>query len=82
MHLDQVLAVDVGVDLSGGDIHVTQHRLNGSKVGPVLQQVGCKGVAQHMRGEPGRDPSGQAVLAEELPYGGQDGQAVFAQIVA
>ena len=46
----QLLADDLGVDLGGGDVGVSQHFLNGAQVGPVLQQVGRKGVTQGMGG--------------------------------
>lgn len=46
----QVLTVDMGVDLCGGDTLMAKHGLNGAEVGTSLQQVRGKGVAEGMRG--------------------------------
>ncbi len=32
MYLEQIVAIDVGVDLGGGKVGVTEHFLNGAKV--------------------------------------------------
>ena len=37
---------DVGVDLSGGDVSVTEHGLNRADIGTVLEQVGRETVAK------------------------------------
>src|SRR5439155_3198999 len=49
-YLSQPLLVHVGVELGGGDAGVAQHLLDGAQIGPAAQQVGGKGVAQHVRG--------------------------------
>jgi hypothetical protein len=36
VHASQVLAIDVGVNLCGGDVHVAEHLLNGSEIGTTL----------------------------------------------
>jgi len=41
--------VNMGVDLGGGDVGVTQHHLYGPKVCTVGEQVGGKGVAEAVR---------------------------------
>jgi hypothetical protein len=46
---EQVLAVDAGVDLRGGQAGVAEQLLNGAQVGPPAEQVSGKGVAQRMR---------------------------------
>ena len=37
---------DVGVDLCGGEVGMTQQKLDDAQVGAVIKQVGCKGMAQ------------------------------------
>lgn len=45
----EALVCDVGVDLSRGDGGVTEHRLDTSYVGAVLEEVGREGVAECVR---------------------------------
>lgn len=45
----QASAIDVGIDLGGRDVGVTEHLLHRAKVRPPLQQVGRKGVAKLVR---------------------------------
>ena len=45
----QTLSCDMGVDLCGRDARVAQQLLDHPKIGPVLQQVRGKAVAQHVR---------------------------------
>lgn len=40
---------DMGVDLCGRNIGMAEQLLHSTKVGAVLKQVTCEGVAQHMR---------------------------------
>jgi hypothetical protein len=42
----QVLAVDPGIDLRGGQAGMTEQFLNGAKIGTATKQVGGKRVAQ------------------------------------
>ena len=39
----------VSVDLSGCDLAVTKHELNGPEIGTTFQQMCCKGVTKYMR---------------------------------
>ena len=48
MDLFQALVVDMGINLGGGDIGMSQQFLNDPQVGSVLKQVGSEGVAQEM----------------------------------
>lgn len=48
MGLDEVLLVQVGIDLSGRDVGVTQELLNDSEVGSAFEEVGGEGVAQEV----------------------------------
>lgn len=52
VNLLQSLAGDMGVYLSGGDIHMAKHHLNRTKVCSPLQKVARKGMAEKMRGDP------------------------------
>lgn len=45
----ETVFVDLGVNLCGGDVAVTEHHLEGSQVCAAGQKVSCKGVAEHMR---------------------------------
>lgn len=47
----QSVLVDMGVNLCGGYVGMTEHYLNCTQIGTARQQVGGKGVAQHV----GRD---------------------------
>ena len=42
---------DVGIDLSGRDVGVAEHFLNGTKIGAVHKQIGRKLVAELVRGD-------------------------------
>lgn len=48
MNVFEPLLIYVGVDLCGGNVGVAQHHLYGTKVCSVAEQVGGKGVSQHM----------------------------------
>jgi len=45
----EAFLIDVGVDLSGGDIGVAEEFLDDSEVGAVFEKVGGEGVAQEVR---------------------------------
>lgn len=42
---------DVGVDLSGVDVGVSEHELYGAQINAVIDEVGGEGVAQAVRAE-------------------------------
>jgi hypothetical protein len=44
--LPEIHLIHVGIDLSSTDVHVPEHRLDEPEIGPPLQQMGGKGVAQ------------------------------------
>ncbi len=44
----QALGGDVGVNFGRGYVGVAEHFLQAAQVGAMVEQVGCKGVAQHM----------------------------------
>lgn len=39
---------DVGINLGGADVRVSQHFLDGPQVGAVIKQMGGKGMTQRM----------------------------------
>jgi hypothetical protein len=42
---------DVGVDLGGGEGGVAEEGLDGTEVGPVVEEVGREGVAEFVGGD-------------------------------
>ena len=62
----QTLGVDVGIDLGGRDVGVSEHHLHGSEIGAVLEQVGGEAVAEHMWGELWY-PHAKTIVPEVLP---------------
>src|SRR6266581_1648395 len=56
VHGPQVVAVDVRVQLRGGQVRVTEHFLDGAKVGTTLEQVGRERVPEGVRCHPLREP--------------------------
>jgi len=61
---------DVGVDLSGGDVGVAEHFLDGAEVGTVVEEMGRKGVAEHVRGDILTDVGGSGAAFDDLPHTG------------
>ena len=50
MQVFQARLGDMGVDLSGRQVRMTQHELNGPQVCAMVEQVGRKRVPQRVRG--------------------------------
>jgi len=65
-HALEAGTIDVGVNLRGGDIAVAEHFLNAAEVGPAGEQVGCKGVAEHVGVNTAKARGGGAA-ADDLP---------------
>ena len=55
MDLFEVGVGDVGIDLSGADVGVAEHGLNGAEVGAVHEEVGGEAVTEGVRGDVFRD---------------------------
>ena len=57
MNLAKVRVSDVGIYLSGADVGVAEHSLNGTEIGAVHEKVGRKrmaqGVGRNMLGDAG-----------------------------
>jgi hypothetical protein len=63
----QALAQNMGVDLGGRDVGVTEHLLHTSKIRPVVQKVGRERVPKDMGRDLGRiDPAFQGEFLEQL----------------
>ena len=56
---------DVGIDLSGRDIGVTEEELDGAEVGAVAQEIGGEAVAESMRGDGLHDARGDRVALDD-----------------
>src|SRR5881398_3649582 len=67
MNAAQVLAVDVRVDLRGGDVGVTEHLLHCAKVGSALEQMRCERVSKRVRRHGLLNASPLDVLAKNGP---------------
>src|SRR5205809_214631 len=65
--LFQTLAGHVSVNLRRRNIRMSQHHLQGAKVGPVLQQMGGKGMPDTMRRELSPNARLLSVSADDLP---------------
>src|SRR6056297_3478400 len=48
MNLLYPVIFDMGIDLGGGDVRMTQECLNGTKVRSTLEEMGRKGVSQRV----------------------------------
>ena len=44
----EVVELDVGIDLSGGDALVAEHLLDGAEIGPTGKHVGGERVSQDL----------------------------------
>ena len=60
---------DVGVDLRGRDVRVTEHQLHGTQVRTPFKQVRGEGVAQRVGGDTFEDPGLSCVRSDTLPEG-------------
>ncbi len=45
-----MLVGDVGINLSGRDVGVTKHALDGAEIGAIHKKIGSKAMAKGMRG--------------------------------
>src|SRR5215212_8731049 len=63
----QVLAVDVRVDLRGGNIGVAKHLLHCAKVSATLEKVSCKGMSVSVWRHALRDAHLVNVFPKNLP---------------
>src|SRR5690349_7741254 len=67
VHGPQVVAVDVRVQLRGGEVRVAEHFLDGAEVGATLEQVGRERVPQGVRRHPLRQPGEPRRTLDDAP---------------
>ena len=65
--LFQAFLQDVRVNLSGRNVAVTQHELDGAQVGAPFEQVRRERVPHQMGRYSGRNPRRPAVASDDLP---------------
>ena len=63
----QLTAIDLGVDLRGGDGGMPEHFLNDSQIGPSGQQVRGKGVSKLMRVDGLFNARLPGIMTDKLP---------------
>ena len=61
------LASDMGVDLGGGEVRVTEQHLHDSQVSPMIEQMGRKRMAQRVRRERLVDTGRLRMPLDEIP---------------
>ena len=67
MQILETTAVNMGIDLGCGNIGVAEHHLHRPEIGPMLQKMGGKRVAQNMRADFLTDANLQTALSDNLP---------------
>src|SRR5688500_15705939 len=67
VHGAQKLTIHVSVDLSSGDVRVTQHLLHRTKIRSAFQKVSRERVAERVRRNRLGDPCDIDVFAEDFP---------------
>jgi hypothetical protein len=68
MHLGEVAAIDVSINLRRGDVRVTQHLLNRDEVRTALEKVRREGVPERMRAHVLANSSGLYMRSQDLPH--------------
>ena len=63
----QLLVDQLGIDLGGRNVRVSQHLLDGVEIRAVFQQMGGKGVAQGVRGDFCLNSSLLLIVLDDLP---------------
>ena len=63
--LPQVALVDVHIDFGCADVFVAEHGLDGSQVGPSLQELRGKTVAEIVAGRDGKKMAEEAKETED-----------------
>lgn len=58
---------NLGVNLGGGDVGMAEHHLDRAQIGTARQQVGGKGVAQHVGADPVFGPGMDCDAIDDLP---------------
>jgi hypothetical protein len=67
VHGVEALLIDVGVDLGGGNISVTQEFLDDTQIGAVFEQMGGETVAEQVRVDAPVQSGGAGAGLDDLP---------------
>ena len=67
MNAGEVIGIDVGIDLGGGDVGVAEKLLDDAQIGAVAQHVTGKGVAQDVGVDVFLDAGGTGNVFDDLP---------------
>jgi hypothetical protein len=67
VHVAQIFAIDVRVDLGRRNVDVTQQLLNGGQIGPTLEQMRGKRVPQGVRGDAALNACATGGYLHEIP---------------
>lgn len=67
-HLPQVIPIEMGVDLGGGDAFVSQHFLDGTQVGTTFDKVGGKTVPEGVRADVFLEPDTLNLFFDDEKY--------------
>lgn len=65
VYLAEVGVGDVGIDLSGGDVGVAEHGLDGAEVGAVHEEISGETVAEGVGGDVFRDAGFAGVFLDD-----------------
>lgn len=69
IYIEQILRVDVGVPLRGGETGVAQQLLDGPEVSATLEKVGCKRVPERMGAGLGANSGALQAPIDDPPHG-------------
>lgn len=67
MNTFQSILIYLRVELGRGDIGMSQHHLYGPQIGPIHQQMGGKGMPEHMGGDVLFNPCRNGYVNKNLP---------------
>jgi hypothetical protein len=65
----QALTCHMSINLGRGNVGVPQEHLHYAQVGPVIEQMGGKSMAQNVRGQGGQNPGLYRVFLDDQPKG-------------
>lgn len=63
----QSILVNMGINLSGGNVRMSEHHLYGPQIGAMAEKMGGKGVSNHMGGDFFVDTGSQGGFSNNLP---------------
>ena len=69
MGLFEAALIDVGIDLRGRNVGVTEHFLDNTQIGPIVEQMRGEAMPQRVRSDILRDASPARVFLDQQPDG-------------